>query len=467
MDEDYIANYLAVTFSPPSQTIFRRIECLPAGHAMSVKAGKIRVWRHWQTEQLTPLPVRSDEAYLEQFRHIFDAAVRCRLRTTGGVGSHLSGGLDSSSVAATAARMLRAEGREMTAYTAVPRSDFDDIVGANHFGNEGPAAGEVAALYPNMHHVLVDSSGTSFLDILDVNNSLYDHPCYAPNNEVWCNAILTRAREAGITVLLSGRSGNATFSDYGLTGLSAWLRSGNWLTLARVACEIKMARSASIKQLIRNALWPSLPFWLRSITDPYMRNFSMDYSPLNPEIIRRLDLKRRACRDLHTDPPGSHPLLRTFLKYGSFSDTSVAAQGGWRLDFRDPTFDQRVIEFCLTAPLEEFLRGGKLRSLARRAMVGRLPSSTLNRMQRGRQSADWRLTLCAVQDRMLREIDLLESSPLARRMLDLGRMRRLTETGAKSRFLGPETDDSVHGMLTLGFSVGQFLRRYDPDFRTS
>lgn len=465
LDEDYVAQALALTLTPASRSIFRHIVCLPASHAMTVRPGKTRLWRYWQTEKLTPLPARSDEVYLEQFLDIFDAAVRCRLRTTGGIGSHLSGGLDSASVAATAARILSAEGRELTAYTAVPHSDFDGVVDANHFGDEGPAAAEVAALYPNMNHILVDSSKTSFLDVLDLNNSLYNRPCYAPNNEVWNNAILTRARESGITVMLIGKGGNATFSDYGLSGLSAWLRAGNWLTLARVGWEIKMARSASIKQLVRNALWPSLPFWLRSITDPHMRNFSLDYCPLHPEIIQRLDLKRRAFRDLNTDPPDGHPLLKTILKYADMSDTSVAAQAGWRLDFLDPTFDRRVVEFCLAVPLEQFLRGGKLRSLARRAMAGRLPSSTLNRMQRGRQSADWRLTLGAVQDRMLKELDLLKRSPLASRMLDLARMRRLVETGAKSQFLGPEIEDSVHLMLTRGFSFGQFLRQYDPDLR--
>ena len=82
----------------------------------------------------------------------------------------------------------------------------------------------------------------------------------------------------------------------------------------------------------------------------------------------------------------------------------MASQGGWQLDSRDPTYDRGVIEFCLTVPLEEFLRGGQLRSLARRAMVGRLPSSTLQRTKRGLQSADWYLNLAAVRGRMARKL---------------------------------------------------------------
>ena len=84
---------------------------------------------------------------------------------------------------------------------------------------------------------------------------------------------------------------------------------------------------------------------------------------------------------------------------------SIAAQGGWKLDFRDPTMDRRVVEFCLTVPLEQFVRGGKLRSLVRRAMAGRLPETTLNRMQRGQQSADWYESLTRLRPQMLAELE--------------------------------------------------------------
>ena len=150
-----------------------------------------------------------------------------RLRTRGSIGAQLSGGLDSAAVAATAARLLGAEGRELTCFTAVPRPDFHSVASSTHFGNEGPAAAEVAALYPNIRHVMVESSATSFLDILDHNNNLYDHPCFGPSNEVWSNAIMAQAREQGITLLLNGQCGNSTLSYEGIPALSAWFRSGD------------------------------------------------------------------------------------------------------------------------------------------------------------------------------------------------------------------------------------------------
>ena len=250
-----------------------------------------------------------------------------------------------------------------------------------------------------------------------------------------------------------------------MPALSVWFRSGQWRTLARVAWQLRQAHSASVRLMVRHAVWPSLPFWLRRMTDPHMRNFSFDYTPLNPEIAQRPDLQRDALHDLNRTTSDGRSMLRTMLEYGDVSETNVASQGGWQLDYRDPTFDRRVVEFCLTVPLEEFLRGGQMRSLARRAMVGRLPASTLNRTIRGRQSADWYLNLEAVRGRMAAELERLQGSPLASRMLDLARMRSLLENWPSSGFERLDIARSHHITLTRGFSVGKFLLQYDPAAR--
>jgi asparagine synthase (glutamine-hydrolysing) len=462
VDEDYVARYLALVNIPLEQTIFLHMHRLPSGCSLSVHREKTRLWRHWRTGDLQDLRLRTPEEYLDCFRERFDRAVRARLRTRGGIGAQLSAGLDSGAVAATAARLLGAEARELTCFTAVPRPDFAGGTTATHLENEGTAAAEVAALYPNMRHVLVESSGISFLDILDHNNNLYDHPCFGPSNEVWSNAILDRARAGGITVLLNGRNGNSTFSYDGMHSLSTWFRTGHWGTLIRVARQLTRARATSKRSILRNALWPSLPFWVRSRTDPHMRGFSLDYSILHPEIAKRLDLERIAFHDLNRNSPDGRTMLRALLEYGDVADTPIASQGGWQLDFRDPTYDRSIVEFCLTVPLEEFLRGGQLRSLARRAMVGRLPPSTLRRTKRGRQSADWYMNTGAVRGRMAAEVERLQSSPLASRMLDLARMRSLIENWPSSGFERLDVNRSHHIALTRGISVGRFLLQYDP-----
>jgi asparagine synthase (glutamine-hydrolysing) len=462
VDEDYVAHYLTLVDIPIEQTIFRHMRRLPAGCALSVKREGTKIWRYWNTDQLPELRLSSAEEYLACFRERFERSVLARLRTRGAVGAQLSGGLDSSSVAASAARLLAAEGRTLTCFTAVPRADYTGTNSTTHFGDESAPAAEVAAFYPNMRHVLVDSSATSFLDILDHNSNLYDHPSFGPSNEVWFNAIMEHARADGITVVLNGNCGNATLSYSGMPALSEWFRSGAWATLLRVSWQLVHSGNISARAIVRNAIWPSLPFSLRSRTDPHMRDFSLDYSVLRPEIAQRMDLERRAFHDIHRSSAGGRGMLRTLLLYGDIADTPIAAQGGWQIDFRDPTYDRGIVEFCLTAPLEEFLRGGQQRSLARRAMAGRLPPSTLQRTQRGFQAADWYLNLGAVRGRMAAEVDRLQTSPLASRMLDLDRMRSLIDNWPSSGFDRLDINRSHHIALTRGFSVGRFLMQYDP-----
>jgi asparagine synthase (glutamine-hydrolysing) len=467
VDEDYIAHYLTLADIPIEQTVFRNVWRLPAGCALSIHREKRKLWRYWRTDQLPELSLGSPQEYLECFRERFDSAVRARLRTRGKIGAHLSGGLDSGAVAATAASLLGAEGRELSCFTAVPRSGFSATPGETHFDDEGAAAAEVAALYSNVRHVRVESSGTSFLDVLDLNNNLYDHPCFGPSNEVWSNAIMARAREDGITLLLNGYCGNATFSYDGMQALSVWFRSGQWGKVLRVARQISSTGNGTVRSMVRNAVWPSLPFWLRRLTDPHLRGFSLEYSVLHPEIAQHLGLERIALRDLNRSSPDGRSMLRTLLEHGDVADTPIAAQGGWQMDFRDPTYDRRVVEFCLTVPLEEFLRGGQLRSLARRAMAGRLPASTLQRTQRGRQSADWHVSMGAVRGQMSAEVERLRGSPLASRMLDLARMRKLIQDWPSSGFEREDLNRSHHIALTRGFSVGRFLMQYDPSVKCS
>jgi asparagine synthase (glutamine-hydrolysing) len=63
---------------------------------------------------------------------------------------------------------------------------------------------------------------------------------------------------------------------------------------------------------------------------------------------------------------------------------------------------------------------------------------------------------------MAAEVERLQSSPLASRMLDLARMRSLIENWPSSGFEQPDVSLSHHVALTRGFSVGRFLLQYDP-----
>ncbi|HTO94438.1 MAG TPA: asparagine synthase (glutamine-hydrolyzing) [Bacteroidota bacterium] len=91
------------------ETMMAGVRSLPAGHSMRVASdGRFSVRKWWETRDHLPgVPVRYEEQ-VEEFRRLFLDAVRIRMRSDVPLGSSLSGGLDSSSVASAMAWLHRA-----------------------------------------------------------------------------------------------------------------------------------------------------------------------------------------------------------------------------------------------------------------------------------------------------------------------------------------------------------------------
>ena len=106
-----IADFLLFDFNQdPATTSFAHIQRLPPAHVLSCVQGKVSIRRYWELSVTTPIQYSSDPEYVEHFRELLDTAVADRLRTEN-VGVQMSGGLDSSTVAASAQRVMARSGR--------------------------------------------------------------------------------------------------------------------------------------------------------------------------------------------------------------------------------------------------------------------------------------------------------------------------------------------------------------------
>jgi asparagine synthase (glutamine-hydrolysing) len=133
--------------------------------------------------------------------------------------------------------------------------------------------------------------------------------------------------------------------------------------------------------------------------------------------------------------------------------------GGWGIDSRDPTADKRLIEFCLSVPMEEYLRDGVPRALAKRALADRVPAAVLNEQKRGYQAADWHERLTAVRGEAAAEIARIETCPAAARLLDVDKMKRLVEDWPTSGWERDAVMRPYRLALLRGISAGHFLRK--------
>ena len=97
-NEGMVGEYLANRISSKEETLFRGIMRLPPAHSLIVRPNLLSKVRYWDLEPQRSIRYKTDQEYCEHFLAIFREAVRCRLRSNGGVGAALSGGVDSSSV---------------------------------------------------------------------------------------------------------------------------------------------------------------------------------------------------------------------------------------------------------------------------------------------------------------------------------------------------------------------------------
>lgn len=461
-DEEAMARFLALL---PQQggtlTFFRGIEAVPPAHLCIVTGSGVSLRRYWNPSP-APLRLARQEDYAEAVRESLDRAVAARLRGAGGkVGTHLSGGLDSSAVTATAARLLAGEGK-VTAFTAVPREGYDGRIGRGRFADEGGHAAAVAAMYPNIDHVLIRSGHRSPLANLDRNFFLYERPVLNLCNAVWSDAIAEAARERNLSVLLSGQYGNMSFSYTGLELLPELLARGQLAKLAKLAVQLRR-HGTRLESVASHALGPFLPAWLwAGINRLRGRRVTVDdYSAIDAQRLEGLrDAARAAGLDLsyrpRRDPVGTRLWVIGRMDLAPYHKGML---GGWGVDMRDPTADRALMELCLSIPTEAYLEGGRARALARDAFADRLPPIIVEETRKGYQAADWHEGLSAARPELAEELGRIGALPEAEGLLDTRRLQGLGEDWPEGDWNVGANQSRYRLAMLRGVSGGHFLRK--------
>jgi asparagine synthase (glutamine-hydrolysing) len=179
--------------------------------------------RYWQLDPERELRLGSDGEYAEALRELFTKAVRCRLRTAFPIGSMLSGGMDSSSIACVAQKLLAEDGREplftfSALHDEVPESD------ERYFVHAVLAQGRYIARRLNL-------DATSPLVGLE-QVLWHQDEAYRSGNLYTNLSLYGVAQEQGVRVILDGFDGDSTIS-HGLGLLAELAHARRWVELAR------------------------------------------------------------------------------------------------------------------------------------------------------------------------------------------------------------------------------------------
>ncbi|UIJ46188.1 asparagine synthase-related protein [Sphingomonas cannabina] len=465
LDEDRICEWLTLLPMEAGRTLFSGIARVTGGSAAVWEAGRSRTTRWWRPERLPTLRLRDDD-YPRAVLACLEEAVACRIAGDERIGSHLSGGLDSSGVTALAARRLAGEGRSLTAFTAAPDHSFIERPG--RFGDEWGHAARVAAMHANIEHVRISNTDTPLEEVLDRRTQVQDVPLLNLSNTVWGSAIDREARDRRIGVMLIGQMGNMSFSYDGGELLGMEMRRGRIDRVAATLLAIRRAqhwRWATLAGAFADAAFPDLARRLRKLVGKGPPEF-FDCCAINRDFLRARgregevlayggDLRRLSGGDSRMLRLGV--LARSSIR-GDFARTSRRLYG---VDTRDPTIDRRLFELCLTIPEEQFLHHGVHRSLARRALRGIIPDLLVDEYRKGLQAADWAHGFEAALSGLKAEVARLRESRGSTKWIDLDRVQRMLDAwpgaDAAGRLMATEYTTAV----SRAIATGRFIRKIE------
>jgi asparagine synthase (glutamine-hydrolysing) len=360
LDRHFIGDFLLEGWcSDLERTVYRDIRRLVPGHVLEYSNGQTRSRQFIALPIDEPLWLKRSEEYEERYLEMLEQAVRDRLPRQS-AGFAMSGGLDSTSVAATAVKIARESGSgcALKAFTVSYRPLFDDpeeefaIRAAKHFGMP------IDVLH-----------AASFLPFAGIAEGQFRTP--EPCNEVFfaTQAEYYRRIAAHSCVVLSGDGG-----DDVLTTGQSWpyfrylFGRKRWGTIFRTfgGYFLEHGRLPPVGSGIRAKITR-----LRGRAEELS-----DYPPwLKPTFEREMRLRER-WRELQRRPKQRHPLHHRGyegLSNGFWAVILELEDAGWTgvtVQRRTPLFDFRLLRFLLRIPpVPECVD----KRLVRRAMKDLLP----------------------------------------------------------------------------------------------
>ena len=129
------------------------------------------------------------------------------------------------------------------------------------------------------------------------------------------------------------------------------------------------------------------------------------------------------------------------------------------VEFRDPTHDLRLVEFCLGLPNAQFARQGQNRMLVRRGLRGLLPEALRLRRDQGSQLGHWPLIINLSYAQMKQEWSVLREHSAVQELINTARVTSLLESWPGSNLRATESIQEYRMSLLRSFFVARFLFR--------
>jgi len=378
-----VRKYFAYGYVPAPLAMTEGARKLPGGHSLSfdLRTGELRVWRYWDYQPAPEEGIPTAKR-VEELRELLRAAVRRRMVADVPLGVFLSGGIDSSLVAALAAADLpRGElqtfsiGFDVPSYDELPyAAEVAELIGSRH-RTETLSLEGARRLLPEIYSRLDEPNGDSSL-----------LPTY----------LLSKFTRRSVKVALGGDGGDELFAGYepfrALRMARAYRRVlPRALHPAIVSLADRLPVSHryisadfAIKRFVRGAALPPalwIPAWMAGMERNDMRECFGENADLEDVFSEAIE----AWDGIHSSDPVEKAtgfFIRLYLQESVLAKVDRASMMNG-LEVRAPFLDIDIVNFVRRVPSRLRLHGGTTKYLLKRAARGIIPDNIIYRRKKG------------------------------------------------------------------------------------
>ncbi|HJQ22776.1 MAG TPA: asparagine synthase (glutamine-hydrolyzing) [Blastocatellia bacterium] len=380
-----LSDYAANRATSGEATLFRGVKRLLPGHTLEWQDGRVQINRYWDVSFSKPDETLSDEDYVARFDELFREAVRLRLMADVPLGMFLSGGIDSSAIAAVMSQLVRE-----------PIKTFS-VAFAEREANELEYARLVARAFKTEHHEVVVSPDEFFAALPQM---VYqeDEPIAHPSS-VPLYFVSELARQH-VKVVLTGEG-----SDELLAGYDKYRKTVYNLALGRryhrfAPAWMKRAVAQTIQGLrgssrVRQKLQRTFLCLEPELQHIYFDNFAVFTRAMQGRLFTaeareqmgegepyRASLEQISGSDAETllDQLLAAD-MKTYLHELLMKQDQMSMAAS--IESRVPFLDHHLVELACALPERMKLRGLETKHILRQAMKGVLPREILTRRKMG------------------------------------------------------------------------------------
>lgn len=383
-----LKKYFAYGYIPAPLSAIEGIFKLPAGHfgRLNLATGDWKIQRYWEyrLEPCQPdLPRDGGKAWGEELLERLDRAVKRRLMSDVPLGVFLSGGIDSSAVAALAARHLPA-GRLKTFSIGFTDPSFDEL----------PYARQMAAHLGCAHHE----------EVLDLENAVrllpgllsrLDEPM--ADSSLLPTWLLSGFTRRHVTVALGGDGGDELFAGYdpfkalkAAELYSKFMPKALHPALSFLAAQLPVSHcnisvDFKIKRTLRGLSFPAplwMPVWMGPLKIDEIDQFFGDKNDLEEIYSEAMEAWESAGVDADPVDRASQFFTRLYLQDDILAKVDRASMLH-SLEARSPFLDMEVVDFARRLPHTVKLRGGVTKWILKKALEPLLPHDIIYRKKKG------------------------------------------------------------------------------------